>query len=883
LFVKPTSARRFSWLALLALAALGLVVFYYFTGADSTLPVRVVPHLQPMPLALDSVAVGAGFLPVQVSGYVLSLTHDVTGPFVQPLAAALFVSLLGVLLAGWVAVVSTLKRTAFVAGMVPVIFLLLSLNTEELGAFNTYGRTSLYVLLAAIVGGGFVLHAFATSLSLGWRNAIMAGLVGAAGSALLLSSPLPAPEAALLLAAHGTWSAALLLAAVVLWVSIENIRALLWFNTQADQPQSRFGLLPFLLASLLYLGVLFLYVWNGNSLELFPGVGLDPLVLLLPALVAGWLGLAQRQPSYGAWVPYAGGMAQLYPLVVATAAGGLAYGLAALNTPFLVTAREITAQGLLIMGGVFLMYILVNFAPLIRQRLRVYKVVFEPRQLPFYSVYLLGIACIGVFQFNSGLTWLDQLQAARYNSLGDLARLQSEAEPDNLSLALLAERYYAESGDVLYRNNQPAQMGRAALYRFRNQRQNEINALNRALMRGANEKVTARLAAMYNDPQDLFDGLEVLRRGLKKQPQSAILANDLAQLFTRTSLTDSVALYLNKAEQLAPRSYAGRTNQLAFLLGQEQLAAARKLAAGITAAPDETALASNLALLALQTGQAVAPIEEGWMAQLRVLDEASFARLYHGALAGVRQHRSSLLPTLARLSAEPRNEPYYENLVFLQALTRHAVGEERQARQLLSPLTAGTSTTARYYQNLLGLWQLQQGQFATAAEQLDRAAVTDSVLRDAIRTLARRPAPAATSAQIGTTWLAQARQAEQQHNQQAAAKAYQRIAREAPFNEQALLAAADFYSRRKDYAAAYEALHDGLAENPGSIRLLQAYALSAADAGLSEYATDALARLRQLLPAAEYATFAATYSAHQAARQAEAASFSAAPAPSLLP
>ena len=61
-----------------------------------------------------------------------------------------------------------------------------------------------------------------------------------------------------------------------------------------------------------------------------------------------------------------------------------------------------------------------------------------------------------------------------------------------------------------------------------------------------------------------------------------------------------------------------------------------------------------------------------------------------------------------------------------------------------------------------------------------------------------------------------------------------------------------------------------------------AYVLAAADAGLTEYATEALAQLRQQLPAAAYATLVAEYTARQAARAAASASFSSAPAPSPL-
>ena len=44
-----------------------------------------------------------------------------------------------------------------------------------------------------------------------------------------------------------------------------------------------------------------------------------------------------------------------------------------------------------------------NFAPLIQQRLRVYRVVFEPRRLPFYPVYILALGGMLIMQSRHGL------------------------------------------------------------------------------------------------------------------------------------------------------------------------------------------------------------------------------------------------------------------------------------------------------------------------------------------------------------------------------------------------------------------------------------------------------------------------------------------------
>ena len=899
--------------------ALSLAGYYYFTGETSTLPLRTVPHLQPLVLMLDSVAAGPVYLPVQVSGFVTTLTHDVAGPYTQPVAAAIFLLLLAGALVGWVAVVSTLARGPFVAGMVPVIFLLLSLNTESLGLFGTSERYFLYLMLGLIGGGAFGLHAFAEGLKLHWRVLIMGGIVVGLGALLYAQSLLPAQETTLQLAAYATTGGAVLLALLALWVGVENVRALLWLNTQAEHPGGRFGLVPFVLAAGLYVGSLLLYSWNDGSLEIWPGLLLDPLVLLLPAVVAGWLGLRLRAPSYGEWVPYRQGAAQLYPVVVMAAAGALGYAFATANTPLLVAARSFTGAALGLLGAAFLLYVLINFAPLIKQRLQVYRVVFEPRRLPFYAVYVLGIGGIVFLQSRQSFPLPDQVLAGQFNLLGDLTRQQSEEAPDDLSLAGLAERYYAESGDVRYRFNLHAELGRAALYRFRQQRQNEINSLRRALLRGPSEKVSVRLASLYDQPDDLFEGLDILRRGLKAQPRSAALAGDLAQLFTQTALTDSVAFYLDRAEQLAPGSYASRSNQLGFLISQNLLAEARQQAPKPASGPAEPALLSNLALLQLRTATPLAVGLPSPGAGPLELDAASFAQVYHGVLLAVARHPAQLTPALfqylSQLANQPANGEYYEQLLFLQALGRHARGQELLARQLLLPLATGTSATSAYYQQLLGLWQLQQGQYATAADQLGFAAshgapqaaslrvyalalsgAPDSVQAATARLLASadtaqqrqgqqvrqrlaRPALATKvpARIVGADWLAAAQTAAAQGKGPAAAASYQRIVRESPFNEPAILAAAAFYTRQKQPQAAYEALRAGLNENPASLPLLRAYVLAAADAGLTEYAAEALAQLRRRLPPAAAATLAAEYAAHQAARAAAAASFADAP------
>ena len=885
-------------LVLLAVLAVALAGVAYFAGPGAAYPPLLPAQLLPVPLGLGQFAVGGLVVPVPVSGFIVSLTHNAGGPLVQPGAAGLLLGLLAVALAGWLAVVSTLARTPFVVGMVPVIFLLLSLQLDTLGVFRADRPYVLYLALAVLGGTAFGLHAFGEAVRLGHRWLLCGALVAGLSALLFGRSEYPAADTALQLAAYATPAGAVLFGLWVLWVSIENVRALLWFNGQASTATRRYGLLPLVLAAGLYLLALGAVVWTGE-LRLWPGLALDPLVLLLPAALAAGLGLRLRAPSYQGWVPFAAAR-QLYPLLLTAAAAALGYAFITQNTPLLGAARSFAAAALLLAGAAFLVYVLLNFAPLLRQRLQVFRVAFAPRRLPFYAVYVLTLMGLTVWYLRSNNPLPDLVQAGQFNHLGDLARAQSEARPDDLGLALLAERYYAESGDVLDRHNAHAQLGRAALYRFREQRQNEIIALRRASQRQPDAQLSLRLAALFDEPQDLFEALDVLREGHRRFPRNAALAADLAQRFTQSALTDSVAFYLDQAERLAPGTYPNRSNQVAFLLRQRLYAAAAKLSASFEASPTQPALLANLTLLRLLRAAAADSVaaarrpataattaataaEPATPAVPRFaaadfsafadLDPAAFAALYHAALANVRASTGTLLPVLARLGQRPANAAYYEQLVFLQALTRHATGQEMAARQTLAPLVAGSSPTARYYQHLLGLWQLQQGQYATAAAQLALANQPDSALRLAVRGWVQQaatgaaPLPLPARPPVGNAWLAQARAPATRP--QTAAPLYRRIVQEAPFNEPAVLAAAAYYRQRRDFTAAYEALHAGLAENPASPPLLRAYTLAAADAGLATYATQTLPRLQPLLNPADFAALqqelAARLAAHQAA------------------
>ncbi|OON69141.1 hypothetical protein [Hymenobacter sp. CRA2] len=893
---RPLSQRALvGGLGALLLLVLGWALYCYFTGDDHTLPIGTVAQLTPLPVTLDRLAAGTDSLALQANGYLITQTYDVAGPQLWPAAAAIWAGVLGVCLAVWLAVISQLQRLPFVVGAGLVIFLLMSLSADVLDVFGAQSQYFLLLALGLLLVPSFLLHAFFEQVGLGWRVLLMLVLVAILAAVLFVKAPHSADFIVLHLAAYGTLAGVVALVLLSLWLGGELIYGLLWLNTQGASPGGRFGLPPFLISSVLLLGILTLYYWNNGQLAVLPGIHLEPFLLLLVAAVVGWWSLPRRLPTYQALVPLRAA-APLYLVLVTLATASVAYAAATANEPLLRASRQFVNLALAGIGVAFFLYLLLNFAPLIRQKLQVHRVAYDPRRVPFFAAYLLGIGIIAAVLMRNNFDLLDFARAGSYIQLGDLTRYQSEQQPDNFYLAALAERYYAEA-DQLDPRNARAAWGRAALYQARAQRQNELNILHTALQREPNEKVLLRLAARFDQPTDFFDRQQVLRQALRAFPASSRVNAELAQLFARSTLADSVQYYYRRAVAADEANPVARTNWLAFLLKSTQLPAARQAAAD-KPQTDWPAWQNNAWVLNLLQGQ-FQPVATTQPAIDTTLTVAQFAQLYHVGLAQAARHDTTLLPAVRRLRQVRSNDAFADQLAFLSGLQQLRSTQPAAGFDQLEALATGES--AGYYQQVLGNYLLTRGLYASAAARFaaaeaagnSAAALPESYALawagqpDSARTAARRalkvtptaglqqlltgaaPRPAAVGRPFQAAFAAAAKLAAS--DSKAAARQYRRLVAADPFDEAGVLQAAEFFVRGQDPLTAYELLQRALSYNPESVPLLKSFVLTAVDAGLDEYAANALSKLGTLLPSTEYTIFRSQYDKRRAIHQAAVA------------
>ncbi|WP_205502867.1 tetratricopeptide repeat protein [Rufibacter psychrotolerans] len=713
--VEPGRRILYFLLTALVLGAVALGLWGFYNGHQLVFPLEKQAELFPAEAHLSPSSPLLTPMRVEVNAYLVSERYTI-GDMQLPLWATwTYFAGLAVALAFFWTLASTLRRIPFYVAVSLGMLWLATLNLDLLGIFSPTSRVLLGATLGILALVSFGFQAFWTRVRFLGRFLVFGAILALLAWALFHFSPLAAPLTALHVVNHATLASFVAAVLFMVLVAYENLHGLLWFNTQAQQPQRRFGLVQFVLISVLYLGnLLLLYLRQIGTIEA-EFAGLDALVVFLCSALVGLWGLKQRQVQYTRFFQFETEAVPLYLLLAFLTFLNLGYALLMANDPLVQAYRSSIILTHLSYGTAFFLYVLVNFGPLIKQKLRVYKVVYDPKKLAFFTVYLMGTTLAVILLFRSNYAPYLQHQAGYYNYLGDLYR-QTEDTP------LLAEQFYNEAS-LQTRNNQRSSLALADLYRLGGSRTLEMQRLEEVLERKPSPEAYLRLASLFTAPSDLFDHLKVLQEAVKKYPDHAPLLNNLGLLYGTTSFVDSAAFYLDAALAQSKEQEVIQANQLAFLAShnfpQQAKEFSEKYAPGSYAPLQANRLAIALALGAPKPQNLPA------QAQDSVLSTQTFARFYNRQLLQPEKNDSATLQRLNVLLRQEANQAFLDDLNLVRALLLHqgtaANPQPVQAKAILENLALNSEGTAGYYYDILGQWMLQGKLYPLAADYFQRA------------------------------------------------------------------------------------------------------------------------------------------------------------------
>lgn len=709
-FPHRDSRYPFLFLLLTALAAAGLAFYFYLTGPDQALPWQKVADLQQVNFPADRFELLLESLEIRVKGYLVTERFEVGLPQPPVWAAGLVLGLLGLGAVFYLAAASTLRQLPFFAAMGLWMLFLSAFNFDLLGIFP---GTRQYLLMAALVGTGgsaFVLQAFLPQVSLRGRLLVFVLLLGGLGVFLFQASPLPPALTALHLVSYGSFAIGAAAALFIFWVAYENIHGLLWFNTQSANPQRRFSRWQFVLISILYLlNLVLLYLRNTKILEL-DLLLFNEFLLLASSAAVGFWGTRQRERLYGRVLPFAPAAGLLYLVFAILTAAGIGYAFATANDPMIRAFSDLIVFSHLTYGAAFLLYVLINFGSLLGERLRVYKVVYDPKIFPFFTVVLVGTVFFASLLLQANLMLPRKTMAGYYNYLGDFYKASGNV--------LLAEKFYDE-GNTYNFGNLKSVFSLAGIYNEKLYYQAETKALKKGTENYPSDKLFVRLANKYPEREQLFDQLFLLQQGAKRFPHSAPLLNNLALLYGTTAMIDSANYYFDQALRYGRDSEVVHSNRLAFYLltGQRQQAA--DLARNLT---DNTypTLQSNLLLWQSFQPQDTLqnPVE---LPRQAALTPANFALVYQAGMQGQTLSDQATLKKIGAYLQVDTNEPYRFDLTLEKAFVQQRLGQALAARTTLENLALTETDYAGYLLDLIGLQLLRQKHYKAAGAHFQQA------------------------------------------------------------------------------------------------------------------------------------------------------------------
>jgi Tfp pilus assembly protein PilF len=730
-----TSHRAAYWTGLvLFCTAIAGMIWTWIQGLQNVIRWDVLSELTALPASIGTFT--DGLFDYAVAGKSYIVTEQFVASAMQVNVVAAKLATLGICV-GLVFILAAITRLQhrnylIVMGLLIVLVATFRLEVLQLPGFlgRVFGGRLTFVLLVVVFGVvSYYFHAFKSYVSLPVRLGVFAGmlLLGWLAVDRLAGQPFPA-SAFIGYALPGLLVVSL---GFIFWISTEIIAALVYItsvarNNRSDGSGRPLGMNSFLLISLLYLANLLL-IWLSNTKAItWNPVVISPFVLFLISLILGIWGIRQQLRQNETVLSFRDAGAFLYLGLSLITVMVIAYAFASANDPLVEALEDIIVYTHLASGLMFVVYVFINFLPIYRQGLPVYKVLYKPLQLSVLQTRLVAavLTCI-IGAYQSFFTF-NQATAGYFNTVGDFHAATGELR--------VAEQYYTLALANEFQNHK-SNYALASLALTQGDKVSATYYFQQALLKQPSPQAYAGLTSVLLQDNLLFEAIKLLQRGIRVFPKNGELQNNLGYLYARTSVADSAYYYLAAASGNTAREEIPQTNLLAFWVRNPRLVSLDSLAKTSKASSYESYEANRAALAFFRNTADSSTVQRpGWFDEPvtgQGLNVARFARLYNYSVQN-RTADTTLLNVLNRLGQNPANQDFTDDLLFAQAAVNYYTANKRTAFELTDQLARDNERNGAFYNFITGLWMMEQGLNRKAADMLAQNADTLSMYYQAL-------------------------------------------------------------------------------------------------------------------------------------------------------
>ena len=719
----PDSRRVYWGLLVLLAAALIAGSVSALRGLDGSVDWELLSSVEQVSLPDDPVSVGVFDFTRTTDYYVISETYWGSNLTMAPQAAYGLLAALAITVVFLLVIISTFTGFWFYLGNLVVVALVLGMKWEQLQLFGTTGRVGAGLVVALFLIATFFFQKIRPDTGLLPRLFTYAGLVvliglvvhffSSAGGAPPGGAPLPHP--ALHLISYGLPVPIVLSLFFVLLVGHELLSFFLKLITQNNAPGSKNTFLHFTAITVIYLANLGLLVLRNIGIIDWDILYLNAFVVLAICAVIGLWGFRDREEQYQYILPFQPLGAYLYAALAFITFATLAFFAATANDPVLETFEDTIVYSQLGFGLIFYVYVVANFIQGLATNQRVYRVVYQPPNLPYGTMQIVGLVATVAFFARAGLFPFYQAVAGYNNALGDLYQYEGDL--------FLAEQYYKLGDQYGYKNHR-SNYALGALARVQNDPALTTFYFNEAVQKNPSPQAYVNLGNAFLETKQFFEAVFAFRQGLEAFPQNPYLQNNLALTFGRTAVLDSALFYLQRAGVEAAVRDAAEANTLGVLAQS-----ATSIPIAIDSLLDEVVsdtsyvpVQVNALAFSERYGAGISPASFRWQESAdSTLNSLQFAHLYNYLLTQSSVDTALLhrAQTLAQEGALAYNEP----LSFAAAVAQYRANRVEEALRVVDRLQSVNVFKQGYYLHTMGLWALEQnapriaeGFFARAVE-----------------------------------------------------------------------------------------------------------------------------------------------------------------------
>ncbi len=702
--------QRIPYLILLSLFILSLVWYgiQYGLGDGMVMGWQLKTETELIDVPIDTIQKGIFKLNVEGESYVVTEKYEAKAPQINYTANYFFLSFQILAAVFLLAMLTILKRLWYIIGITVFVFYLINLQVNYLGLTDFYEHAFLILMMLLYLPLSYYFQAFQTSTAFHWRLISFAAITVIIALWVVFGSNVPDP--ALYLSTFGMIIPIVLSLIFISIVAHDIPYIFVYLLSRYSNPGiKRNTLFHYIFITFIYLLNLFLIHleevnainWNIYYLDIF--------VVYIISVVLGIWGYKQRNLiAQKSILPFEPQGAILYLSLAMISLGTIAYAFATANDSLIRVFRDFILFTHIGFGTIFFCYILINFAPLLRENLAVYRIVYKGDVFPFNLARFIAVVVICVFFMAEFEKDYYRIKSSYYNGI---AEIYASTEED-----ILAEEYYL----LALKNNYFSQKTRfelAFLAIKQNQPQRVISFIKNNTEINPSEYAFTMLSDTYLESDMFYDALFVLQKGVKKFPRSAALNNNLALLYAQAKVQDST-LYHFRMAQRHTSGFVPLNNLYAYL-AKEQI---KDISIDSLVFEDKgvISLSNQLALYNVYGKRYERDIDTAFF-QNPEIDIKAFAYLYNYTTNQLKKQDTSrqLVKLIEKIQANEKNYPIYGSLQFLKGVYHYYQQNIAEGIKTVSGLPDLKS--APYYNTILGLWFLEQNAYKQAGNSFAKA------------------------------------------------------------------------------------------------------------------------------------------------------------------